>query len=54
MVFSLAPESSSFLLSVLFRSRVFLKMRWMTPEMIPGEVASRCLYLVAKPSCVGG
>jgi hypothetical protein len=40
MVFSLVPESSSGSLGVLFGSHAFLAMRWTTPRMILGEVAS--------------
>jgi hypothetical protein len=52
-VFVSAPESSSCLPGVLLGSWTFLAMRWMTPGMIPGEVASQCLYLAVKPSHMG-
>jgi hypothetical protein len=54
MAFSLVLESSSCLLGVPFGSRAFLAMRQMMPCMILGEVASWCLYFVAKPSHMGG
>jgi hypothetical protein len=31
-----------------------LAMRWTMPDMILGEVPSRCLYLVTKPYDVRG
>jgi hypothetical protein len=54
MVFSTVPESSSCHPVVLFGSRAFLALRWMMPGIILGEVASRCLYVVTKPSHMGG
>jgi hypothetical protein len=53
MEFSLVLEPSSCLLGLPFGSRAFLAMRRMVPCMILGEVASRCLYFVDKPSHVG-
>jgi hypothetical protein len=41
MAFPSVLDSSSYLLGVLFGSRLFLTLRWMMPEMILGEVASR-------------
>jgi hypothetical protein len=41
MVFLLVPESSSFLQCIVFGSRAFLALRWTTPGMILGAVASR-------------
>jgi hypothetical protein len=41
MAFPSIPEFSSRLSGVLFGSRAFLALRWMVPEMILGEVASR-------------
>jgi hypothetical protein len=53
-VFSPVPEPSSYHPGVLFNSQALLVMRWMMPETILREVASGCLYLVTKPSHVGG
>jgi hypothetical protein len=44
MAFPSVPESSSYLLGVLFGSRAFLALRWMMLETILREVASRSSF----------
>jgi hypothetical protein len=54
MVFSSVLEPSYCLPGVLFDSQAFLVMRWPMPGRIMREVALVCLYLVTKPSHMGG